>query len=407
MTRRVKQIYDNNSVNLFGPSAVVSAGIGQNAGSKMFLYQRIYAKLKEDILQGVYAAENFLPPENSMAEKYGVDRTTVRKAIELLIAEHMVERHVAKGTFVIYGTEQAREKEALNIDSSGEIEKKMIAFLLPKSGYQNDRITVPFYSQLFYETEKRSKHLGFTVVYSTLDETDDIMSVLGQRLENLAGIIFVSNIAEKHIDSALLLKLPVVLINGYSEKIPSITSDDFTGAYKACEHLIECGHRKIGVLNGVSQYASASSRLNGVVRCLQDHDLKLESDFLISNNGWEHEDGYEAMHTFLSGRTEFPTAFICFNDRLASGALEAVYQSGLKVPEDISMVGYDNSDICNYLYPKLSSIENHIPAIAEHAIAALYYQIASGYMSPARILIPVKYVERDSVRLLPIKKHCT
>ncbi len=104
MTRRVKQIYDNNSVNLFGPSAVVSAGIGQNAGSKMFLYQRIYAKLKEDILQGVYAAETFLPPENSMAEKYGVDRTTVRKAIELLIAEHMVERHVAKGTFVIYGT---------------------------------------------------------------------------------------------------------------------------------------------------------------------------------------------------------------------------------------------------------------------------------------------------------------
>ena len=366
----------------------------------MFLYQKIYTKLKEDILQGVYVPETFLPPENTMAEKYGVDRTTVRKAIDLLIEEHMVERHAAKGTFVIYGSEQARERKSQEADSNRKFEKTVIAFLLPKSGYQNDRITVPFYSCLFYEIEKCSKHLGFTVVYSTLDETDDMMSVLGQMLEKLAGIIFVSNIVEKHIDNALALKIPAVLVNGYSEKIPSVTSDDFMGTYMACEHLLKCGHREIGVVNGVSQYVSASNRLNGVVRCLQDYDLKLNPEYVISNDGWEREDGYRAMADFLDGRTEVPTAFICFNDRLASGALEAIYQSRLRIPEDISIVGYDNSDICNYLHPKLSSIENHVPAIAEHAIGALYYQIISGYMSPARILIPVEYVERDSVQAI-------
>lgn len=366
----------------------------------MFLYQKIYAKLKEDILEGVYEPETFLPPENFMAEKYGVDRTTVRKAIELLIEEHMVERHAAKGTFVIYGSEQARERKGAEGDPGRKIEKTMIAFLLPKSGYQNDRITVPFYSCLFYEIEKCSKHLGLTVVYSTLDEADDMMSVLEQMFEKLAGIIFVSNIVEKHIDNALALKIPAVLVNGYSEKIPSITSDDFMGAYKACEHLLKCGHREIGVVNGVSQYVSASNRLSGVVRCLQDHDLKLNPEYLISNNGWEREDGYEAMAAFLKGRSGFPTAFICFNDRLASGALEAIYQSRLRIPEDISIVGYDNSDICNYLHPKLSSIENHVSSIAEHAIGALYYQIVSGCTSPAKVLIPVEYVERDSVQVI-------
>lgn len=366
----------------------------------MFLYQKIYAKLKEDIVQGVYPPETFLPPENTMAEKYGVDRTTVRKAIDLLIEEHMVERHAAKGTFVIYGSDQAREKKGSEAGFDKKTDRAVIAFLLPKSGYQNDRITVPFYSCLFYEIEKCSKHLGFTVVYSTLDETDDMMSVLGQMLEKLAGIIFVSNIVEKHIDNALALNIPAVLVNGYSEKIPSVTSDDFMGTYKACEHLLQCGHREIGVLNGISQYVSASNRLSGVVRCLQDHDLKLKPEYLITNNGWEREDGYEAMTAFLSGRKDFPTAFLCFNDRLASGALEAICEKNLKIPEDISIVGYDNSEICNYLYPKLCSIENHVPAIAAHAIGALHYQIVSGYMSPAKILIPVDYVRRDSVRMI-------
>ena len=96
--------------------------------------------------------------------------------------------------------------------------------------------------------------------------------------------------------------------------------------------------------------------------------------------------------------SELPSAFICFNGRLAGGAIEAIHEKGLKIPEDLSLVGYDNAEICNFLNPKLSSVETYVPSIADHAIEALYYQMISKWLSPAKILIPVEYVERESVR---------
>ena len=100
----------------------------------------------------------------------------------------------------------------------------------------------------------------------------------------------------------------------------------------------------------------------------------------------------------VRGLSELPSAFICFNDRLAGGAIEAIHEKGLKIPEDLSLVGYDNAEICNFLNPKLSSVETYVPSIADHAIEALYYQMISKRLSPAKILIPVEYVERESVR---------
>lgn len=364
----------------------------------MFLYRKIYQALKEDIQQEVYSCGMFLPTEASMAEKYGVDRTTIRKAIDLLIEDKMVERHASKGTMVIYNGKSDNDHVLWNSEGNGNRDKKNIAFLLPRGEDKSDRITIPFYAQLFYEVERYSKELGFSVFYSTMDEMDDLLQMFGNTLDRLAGIIFVSNIAEKHINNALRLRVPAVLINGYSSRIPSVASDNRRGTYLACENLIRLGHRKIGVLDGVSQYASAHARLEGVLRCFRDYKMDFNSDFLISNNGWEYKDGYEAMRRFLEKNTELPTAFICFNDRLAGGAIEAIHEKKLKIPDDISLIGYDNAEICDFLHPKLSSVETHVPSIADHAIESLYYQMVSKRLSPAKIFIPVEYIERESVR---------
>ena len=75
-----------------------------------------------------------------------------------------------------------------------------------------------------------------------------------------------------------------------------------------------------------------------------------------------------------------------------------IHEKGLKMPEDLSLVGYDNVEICIFLNPKLSSVETYVPSIADHAIEALYYQMISKRLSLAKILIPVEYVERECVR---------
>lgn len=97
---------------------------------------------------------------------------------------------------------------------------------------------------------------------------------------------------------------------------------------------------------------------------------------------------------------QIPTAIIAFNDRLASGALQAIQQAGLRVPEDISIIGFDNSELAMYSIPKLSSVEINIPIMAKASVANLFYQIKVGENIPVKILIPVSYIERNSVRNL-------
>lgn len=358
-------------------------------GGSMFLYQKVYESLKQQIISGEYPPGSLLPSEREIGEIYQVDRTTVRKAFQFLVDENLVEKRVGKGTVVIY---QSDEPAVLASPQNGTI-----AFLLPKSNRNSDRITVPFYSQLFYGVEKQCKKAGYSLVYSTLDENDDLTTVLSRNISNLAGIMFVSNISERHIDQALDHNIPSVLINGVSSKLISISSDNFAGTYAACEHLILSGHKHIGVLNGIKTYHSAKERLLGVKAALKAHGLSLPDKYHISNDSWEFEDGFDATLAMLSQVSAPPTAIIAFNDRLANGALQAIQQAGLRVPDDISVIGFDNSEQARYAVPKLSSVEINIPVMAKIAAANLFFQIGLGQNLAAKILTPVSYVERDSV----------
>lgn len=358
----------------------------------MFLYQKVYESLKQKIIGGEYPAGSLLPSEREIGETYQVDRTTVRKAFQFLVDENLVEKRVGKGTVVIY---QSEEPIPTSAPQNGTI-----AFLLPRSNCNSDRITVPFYSQLFYGVEKQCKKAGYSLVYSTLDESDDLNAVLSSNIVNLAGIMFVSNISEKHIDQALGSGIPSILINGVSDKLLSISSDNFAGTYAACEHLIQLGHKNICVLNGIKSYHSARERLAGVKKALHTHSLTLPDKYCISNDSWEFEGGFDAVQAMLAQVSTPPTAIIAFNDRLANGALQAIQHAGMKVPEDISVIGFDNSEQARYTVPKLSSVEINIPIMAKMAAANLFFQIGLHQNFPAKILTPVSYVERDSVRTL-------
>ena len=370
----------------------------------MFLYQKVYSDLKNQIINGEKPNGTILPSEREIGEIYHVDRTTVRKAFQLLAEEKLVSKHVGKGTIVIYQNhEQLASGTPFHLSAASSSlpaaqRNGTIAFLLPKSNRNSDRITVPFYSQLFYGIEKNCKRLGFTLIYSKLDDMDDLDAILVQNNTNIAGIMFISNIVEKHIDRAIQMGIPSILINGDSEKITSVAADNFNGTYRVCEHLIHLGHRDICVLNGIEQYHSAHERLQGVLYAMKNHDLSIPEEFIISEDSWEFEGGFEAVTNMLRDAKKLPTAIIAFNDRLASGALQAIQQSGLRVPEDISIVGFDNSELAMYSMPKLSSVEINISIMAKVSVANLFAQMKMGENIPVKILVPVSYIERNSVK---------
>lgn len=357
----------------------------------MYLYQKIFEDLKNKIIKSVYPPGSLLPSEREIGEVYQVDRTTVRKAFQLLVEQSLVEKRAGKGTVVIH-------RSSITSNNTGTASQSgTIAFFLPKSNRNCDRITVPFYSQLFYSVEKECSKMGLSLVYSTLDDADNLSDILCKHNSNFIGIMFVSNISVKHIDQALSLNLPTILINGKSEKIASITSDNFNGTYKSFYHLVDLGHKDICILNGIKDYYSASERMRGVQIAAEECGIPLQPDYMISDNSWEFEDGFNAAKRMLETVDHLPTAILAFNDRLAAGALHAILQANLRVPEDISIIGFDNSDQSKYSMPPLSTVEINVPHIAKIATAYLHYQIQQQTNIPCYISVPVSYIERESV----------
>lgn len=358
----------------------------------MFLYKRVYEDLKTKILSGVYPKDSLLPSEREIGEIYQVDRTTVRKALQVLASENWVEKKAGKGTIVTM--KESQPNVAAPVESTGV--KPSLAFFLPKGQDNNSRITQPFYAALFYNTEKECQRRGYSLVYSTLDENDDFDSLIAQNA--FSGIFFVSNVATSHITKAVQRQLPAVLINSYDEKIPSILSDNFNGTYQACSHLIDQGHTSIAVLNGDASYTSNMERLRGCCSALKEHNLSLKSEWNLGGTSWEFEAGFAAVAQMLKNASELPTALVAFNDRLAAGAIQAIHQAGLTVPNNISVTGYDNSEQSRYSVPKITTVEAHVELMAKISARMLFQLIDDYEACPIRILTPAELIVRESVK---------
>ena len=353
---------------------------------RKFLYKVVYDGLKKDILEGKYKSGDLLPSENQIADEYTVDRTTVRKALQLLVEEKLVEKRPGKGSVV---TGQGYEMEC---KPSGK--GMAIGFLLPRG----NSITKAFYALLFYEAEKECQKHGCTLVYSTLDDEDNLDEIVSSH--KLSGAIFVSNVAERHLDRAIQISLPSVLANGMNEKMPSIVSDNFNGAYQVTRYLLEMGHRRIAVITGITSYYANQERYRGFSYAMMEAGVPIREEYIISTPSWEMESGVEATRKLLESCSQRPTAIFGFNDRLAVGAVQAIQQEGMRVPDDISVVGYDNLDQAKYSVPRITTIESHVPLLAKAAVVSLFQQIEGGERLPVRIQTPVELVVCDSVKKL-------
>ncbi|MFI3256842.1 MAG: GntR family transcriptional regulator [Spirochaetales bacterium] len=364
----------------------------------MFLYKQIFEDLKTKILLENFSYGDLLPAERKLEEEYGVDRTTIRKAIQLLVQEGLISKQAGKGSQVIYSPQKSEK-----VDASKQSDRNIIIFILPESDVDK-RITIPFYSELFQSLEIECKNNNFFLIYATLHKDDTLSATFAHIISKIAGIIFVSDINEKHIVEFQSMHIPSVLVNGYSPLLPSILSDNFAGTYRACLYVLEQGHKKIAVLNGCSSHITALERLRGVKTVLKEHNLKLQENYIIGGDSWEYDKAYNHVLHFLESSKELPSAIIAFNDRLAVGAISAIHQSGLKVPDDISVIGFDNSDQAKISYPALTSIDVDISSLANVTFSTLFSQIYFKQTACFQILMPVTLVERDSVKKIQREK---
>lgn len=152
------------------------------------------------------------------------------------------------------------------------------------------------------------------------------------------------------------IDIPVYLLNCYTDDLafPAVVPAEVAGGHSATNALIKCGHRRIGTITGELFMEGARDRLRGYRNALASADLPYDEDLVVEGN-WLPSTGYEGTQQLMS-LAHPPTAIFCQNDRMAVGCYEALKEMGHSIPEDISVIGYDDDEVALHLSPPLTTV---------------------------------------------------
>ena len=244
------------------------------------------------------------------------------------------------------------------------------------------------------ELIKKKYVLQFNTIESSVCNVKD----LGIGPESIAGAIFAGKVNLNLIRSVIDMGLPVVLIdfNIPTEDIDCVLIDEVDGMIKAVDYLYSLGHRKIAYISLDSNEESVYNRLTGYRRGLEMHGIPYNEELVTRCPGLIYE-GYEAARQLMEKNTDnSPTAIIGYNDIIAIGAIDAIKRMDLKVPEDVSVVGFDDIGIAREIVPSLTTL--HVPKRAMGVIAVQHLvRLIEGKRDLVKkVLVPTRLKIRKS-----------
>ncbi|GAA3240762.1 LacI family DNA-binding transcriptional regulator [Dactylosporangium siamense] len=191
--------------------------------------------------------------------------------------------------------------------------------------------------------------------------------------------------------------VPVVLLDplgGPTDTLPSVGVTNWEGGLVATEHLIGLGHRRIGMIGGPREFWSTRARVEGYRAALGGAGLPAD-ERLIRYGTFSEPGGLEHTHTLLD-LAEPPTAIFCGNDEQAVGALRAALDRGLRVPQDLSLVGFDDIPVARWLSPALTTVRQPLEAMAAAAVRMLARQVEGTALDTHRVELSTSLVVRES-----------
>lgn len=239
-------------------------------------------------------------------------------------------------------------------------------------------------------------------VFATRSDPEYENTVLGRVLGNpaLLGVVYATIFTRAVTVPALLATVPTVLLNCHQKErrdrlYSSVVPSEVLGGFAATMHLLELGHRRIGLVNGEGWIEAAAERLKGYRQALSTRDIPFDPQ-LVREGDWQVSSGHEHARALLR-LPDPPTALFCANDLMAVGALEAVRELGLSVPAEVSVVGYDDQDIARYTQPPLSTVLLPNYEMGRWAAESLVAQVNGGVVRRTSMKMDCPLVERDSV----------
>jgi len=286
----------------------------------------------------------------------------------------------------------------LNARSLSSRDSKLIGIVIPQTEpgsklmLQND-----FYSEIIGSIEYCARQNGYHVIISATDVNESYLTLARER--NLDGIIVIGMYPDEFYRQMKNTRIPIVLVDSYCNDhyYHSIRIDDAYGSYLATQYLLERGHTRIAFFCGqIKENGVIKKRLNGYCQALEEAQIEYDPALVFEGNV-DYDSGIRLAHRLVKAKADV-TAVVATADILAIGAMKGFYENSLRVPDDISVIGFDDLEISQYLTPGLTTVRQGISEKGERAVKLLLNNINDPAMTKREEIIPVSICQRESVK---------
>jgi LacI family transcriptional regulator len=255
----------------------------------------------------------------------------------------------------------------------------------------------PFYSELMNNIEFECRKQGYHVIISGTDADESYMNLAYKR--SLDGMIIIGSYSEEFYSELRGSNVPVVLIDTYfdNDVFDNVRIDDELGGYKSTKYLIENGHKKIAFASGAIVGSGVTQRrFQGYKRALEEYDIEYDERYVLAGNV-SFESGREQARKVVDEKIDV-TAIMCTADIVAVGVVKQLTEMGVKIPDDISVVGFDDLHIARYTSPSITTVSQNIGMKGRVAVDMIMDQINNKEKPGKTIVLPTEIVERKSVK---------
>ena len=348
------------------------------------LHIQVAEILKRRIVDGTWANGSSIPSEKELCAEFDVARGTVRQALANLEAEGYLSREQGRGTFVQW-------KEF----SANRSRSQRVAFVVP---YVRDS-SVPTILVGFQQVAEQANYsVIFNHVNNDLQQQERVIQKLID--ENVAGIALYP-ITSEYIDIIENLnnvRFPIVLIDRYLRTLSTdyVMTDHFGGAIRATHYLFNLGHTRVGFATWLSPAVSMEHRFMGYSQALAERGVPLENRLICRVEGYPVID-QTPMEAFLSG-PDRPTAVFAANDRIAIALYRAAATVGLSVPDELSVIGFDDLEVSAHLDPPLTTMAQPFLKIGRTAAELLLRRINGEQGNFEQIALGATFAVRESCK---------
>jgi LacI family transcriptional regulator len=330
-------------------------------------------------------------------------RATIRDVASHAGVSHQTVSRVINGNPNVAGP--TRERVLATISALGYVPSPMARGLISNRTHSIGIVAEDISDQTFARwvagAERAARERGYYLMIGSVEPEDDELGYLRLMVERrVEGLLLARPsvlLPVSELEPVLAAGVPIVSVGTSRPHGIVVDVDNRQGAYDATSHLVAHGHRAIATILGPADWPSTAARLDGYRAALDEAGIAYDPSLVVQGADWGLESGRTAAGELLARASRF-TALFAHSDLIAFGAMRELRLAGLSIPQDVSVVGYDDLPVAAYVDPPLTTVHQPMEELGALAASLLLDQLAGdGLPAPQSRLLPARLISRESV----------